>query len=263
MMPMLIAVFSASLVGSLHCAGMCGPFCIFAVTQGNSKCPVWLLHTAYHGGRLITYTVVGAIAGGTGALLDIASALAGIQPIAIGLAGTMMILFGVVEFLRQSNQHRWLSWLTHWRPPTRWKNLIHFGQRYAAKKEALPRAFIIGLLTTLLPCGWLYAFVVTAAGSGTPYLGALIMMFFWIGTLPVMLSIGLGVQHLTGVVGKRLPLLTATALILVGIATLASRYSLSSEAIASVVQSESIEGELPTSNELPPCCRERVGNNQP
>lgn len=260
MTAMLIAVFSASVLGSLHCAGMCGPFCAFAVSQ-NDKQPAWMLHAAYHGGRLVTYTLVGAIAGATGALLDIASTLAGLQPIAIGLAGGMMILFGLVEILRQSNQHRWLSWMTHWRPPARWSKLIQRGQRYAAKKEALPRALIIGLLTTLLPCGWLYAFVVTAAGSGSPYMGGAIMATFWVGTLPVMLSLGLGVQRLTGFFGKRLPLITAFALVLVGITTLTSRFSLSPEALAAVVQNESVEGEIPNADELPACCRERLEKN--
>lgn len=54
------------------------------------------------------------------------------------------------------------------------------------------RAAATGLFTTLLPCGWLYAFVVTAAGtgSGTPLHGAALMAVFWLGTLPMMLTVG-------------------------------------------------------------------------
>lgn len=257
MTAMLIAVLAASLLGSLHCAGMCGPFCGIAVSSGRSSTPVALLHSAYHGGRLLTYMLVGAAAGATGALLDLATTLAGLQPIALALAGAMMILFGLSELARVRNWRLGLSQFGHWRLPTRWARLLQRGQRYAMRQPALPRALVIGLLTTLLPCGWLYAFVVTAAGSGGAFQGAAVMAVFWLGTLPVMLSIGVSVRALAGVLGDRLPMATAIALIAVGFITLSGRVTLSAESLAKRVAAEQADADMaaPDPNELPACCR--------
>lgn len=253
MTAMLIAVLSASLLGSLHCAGMCGPFCAIAVSGATSRRSAAAMHVAYHGGRLITYTAVGAAAGAFGALLNIASTLAGLQPIALAFAGGAMILFGLAEVAK----------LQGWRVPcgrlpSSWTRMIRMGQGFAARRSATPRALLIGMLTTLLPCGWLYAFVVTAAGSGGPLRGAAVMAVFWVGTLPVMLSLGVGARRLAGSLGERLPLATATALVLVGLVTLFGRWSLSPEAMAATVGSEAAASQsaAPDPGALPACCRD-------
>ncbi|MEO0529050.1 MAG: sulfite exporter TauE/SafE family protein [Planctomycetota bacterium] len=259
MTTMLIAVLSASLLGSIHCAGMCGPFCGIAVSGGRSRGSAAALHVAYHCGRLLTYSLVGAIAGAAGAMLDLASALAGLQPIALGLAGAMMVLFGLAELARQRRSTGWLARFGHWRLPPAWTRVVQRGQRFAARQSELPRALTIGLLTTLLPCGWLYAFVVTAAGSGGPWQGAAVMAAFWLGTLPVLLSLGIGVRQLAGVLGERLPMATAVALIGVGVFTLSGRFSISAQALSEQVVAEA-SGDpqsVPDPNEVPPCCRKR------
>jgi sulfite exporter TauE/SafE len=137
---------------------------------------------------------------------------------------------------------------------------VQIGQRFAARQAALPRALVIGLLTTLLPCGWLYAFVVTAAGSGGPLNGAAVMATFWVGTLPVLLSLGIGARQLAGALGDRLPLATAAALVIVGAVTLSGRMTLSAETLAHQVVAESTADGLPDPDELPPCCRAALEN---
>ena len=81
-----------------------------------------------------------------------------------------------------------------------------------------------GLITGLLPCGWLWAFAISAAGTGSPVVGAMLMIAFWLGTVPAMV----GVLGLAGpVVARvraRLPLVTAFALIALGLATLGMRW---------------------------------------
>ncbi|MEO1496660.1 MAG: sulfite exporter TauE/SafE family protein [Planctomycetota bacterium] len=254
---MLVAVLSASLLGSLHCAGMCGPFCGIAVSGGHSRGSALALHAAYHGGRLLTYSLVGAIAGAAGAMLNLASALAGFQPIALALAGATLVLFGVAELARQQHSTGWLARIGHWRLPPAWTRVVQRGQRFAAQQSSLPRALTIGLLTTLLPCGWLYAFVVTAAGSGGAWEGAAVMAAFWAGTLPVLLSLGIGVRQLAGVLGAKLPVATAVALIGVGLFTLSGRLTLSAEALTEQVIAEASDRQdfVPDPEALPACCR--------
>jgi len=94
------------------------------------------------------------------------------------------------------------------------------------------RALTIGLLTTLLPCGWLYAFVVTAAGTGSVRGALTLMTVFWVGTLPVMLAFGVGIRRLAGPLRSRLPVLSALAIVLVGMMSLTGRLRLDPAKVA-------------------------------
>jgi len=238
---------------------MCGPFVAFAVGQPNQSTSRATLQFAYHMGRLITYTLLGTAAGAAGALVDLTSTLAGVQPIAMALAGGMMIALGLAELLRYYG-HR----LPTIHPPAFLIKTVHRGQRLAMTLQPTRRALVIGLLTTLLPCGWLYAFAITAAGTGKPLLGALVMAVFWVGTLPVLMTIGVGVQAALGVFGKRLPVLCGIALVAVGLSTLMGRFALTPAALAQAVQHDASQrdvdglasGAVPDPNQLPACCRE-------
>lgn len=88
------------------------------------------------------------------------------------------------------------------------------------------RAASIGLLTTLLPCGWLYAFVVTAAGTADPVMGGVTMAVFWVGTLPMLIAVGTLARRATGALGSKLPAITAGAVIVVGVVTVIDRAGL-------------------------------------
>ena len=252
MITLVATVLVASLLGSLHCAGMCGPFVAFAVGQPEGGQSRVGLQIAYHGGRLITYTLLGAIAGSLGALLDMTSTLAGLQPVAMVLAGGLMIALGVAELLRHFG-HR----IAHLAPPKLLVQTVQRGQRFALALRPTRRALAIGLLTTLLPCGWLYAFALTAAGTGSTLYGAVVMAVFWVGTLPVLVSLGASVQLALGALGKRLPLVCAMALIVVGLTTIAGRFGLEPAALAQAVEaSHSVGDAAPDPTQLPACCRE-------
>ena len=252
MTPLVATVFVASLLGSLHCAGMCGPFVAFAVGQPKPGASRGRLQVAYHGGRLVTYMLLGAVAGSIGAIVDMTSTLAGLQPIAMALAGGLMVAMGVTELLR------YLGHRIHTVHPPKWLALtVQRGQRLALTFKPTHRALAIGLLTTLLPCGWLYAFALTAAGTGSPLRGAIVMAVFWVGTLPVLVALGASVQTALGVLGKRLPAVCAVALIVVGLTTIAGRLRLDSVALAQSVEAAQLHSpsSVPNPDELPPCCR--------
>lgn len=220
------AILVASLLGSVHCAGMCGAFLAFAVSpdEGISKAG---LNGAYNLGRLCTYVTLGALAGAFGAAVDIGGAAAGVQRCAAVLAGAMMVGLGGVSVARA------FGVTVHKAPiPGAMQRLAIQGHRAAALLPPLRRAAAIGLLTTLLPCGWLYAFVITAAGTASPLRGALAMGAFWLGTLPVMIGLGVGVQALTGRLRRHLPLATALLVIGVGLWTIVGRVSVVGAAVS-------------------------------
>lgn len=219
MTALVAAVFVASLLGSLHCAGMCGGFLAFAVGAGSEQ-PVsrWRLQAAYHLGRLTTYTILGAVAGALGAAIDLGASAVGLQRAAAALAGAMMVTFGVITILRLSGVR-----VPKVPLPSFLRVGVERGHRIAFRLSPSHRALAVGLLTTLLPCGWLYAFAITAAGTANPIWGATTMAVFWLGTLPVMVSLGTGVQAAAGALGRRLPVVTCSVLVVVGLFTLAQR----------------------------------------
>jgi len=214
-------VLTASLVGSLHCAGMCGGLMLFALGadgKQQTKSSKLKLQSAYHGGRLLTYTLLGIIAGTIGQALDFGGSFVGFQRAAAIFAGVFMIGFGLVALMRIKGIH-----IKHVRAPKFMQRAVESGQRRAFALTPFKRAMTIGLLTTLLPCGWLYAFAFTAAGTGSPLWGGLTMSVFWLGTLPVMASLGAGIQLLAGPLHAKIPAISASAVVLVGAFTAMGR----------------------------------------
>lgn len=244
MITLFVTIFVASLVGSLHCAGMCGAF--LAIVVGDRGASAVKTQSAYHLGRLATYTALGTIAGALGHMLDLAGALAGIQPVALILAAGTTITFGIVTWLNSRGVRVHL-----FRPPVVMSRLVTSAHRAAMRYGPVPRAAMIGLVTTLLPCGWLYAFAAIAAGTASPFLGAATMLAFWFGTLPVMASLGLGVRGLLGPLAKRVPAVTCAALVAVGIYTLTARAHLNP---AKLIQSIENKPTAADPAAKPPCC---------
>jgi len=128
------------------------------------------------------------------------------------------VLYGVTMLLRLRGVRLKIDLV-----PNRFRRIVEHAQRRALGMSPAWRALLIGLMTTLLPCGWLYAFAITAAGTGSPAWGALTMAVFWLGTLPVLISVGVGVQALTGPLRRRLPALTSLALVAVGLLMVVGR----------------------------------------
>jgi hypothetical protein len=85
------------------------------------------------------------------------------------------------------------------------------------------RALVLGLSSTLLPCGWLYAFAALAAGTGGALAGAWLMSAFWLGSLPVMLGVGVSLQTVFRRFARPLARLRPVLVIGVGAITLVSR----------------------------------------
>lgn len=241
-------VLLASLTGSLHCAGMCGAFVAFGV-GGARGGAAWRAQLAYHGGRLATYGALGALAGAAGGALDLGGAWLGIQRAALAVAAISMIAFGVATLLRLRGVR-----VPGLGAPPALRRLYLAGHARAVRLGPVRRALTIGLLSTLLPCGWLYAFAVVAAGSGSPWTGAAILALFWAGTVPVLAGIGAGVRALAGPARRHLPALAAIALVCVGLVALAGRArvpALTAEGVAPADLETAVEA---AGERTPACC---------
>ena len=215
---LLIAVFSASLLGSAHCAGMCGPLLPF-YAAGAPVEKRWLGHLTYSLGRLVSYATLGALAGAAGSAVNMAGEAAGIIRVSAIAAGVLMILWGLgVLFARFGLRFLPANPLGK-STGAAFRRLFQNLQN----KPPLWRAGMLGLASTLLPCGWLYAFALVAAGTAHPLAGAITMAAFWVGTLPVMIAVGTGVQALAGTLGRYIPGAMAVAIVTMGVLTALGR----------------------------------------
>jgi hypothetical protein len=211
-----LTVLGASLLGSLHCAGMCGGFVAFYAAGAGRRAGV--CHAAYNAGRLAAYALLGAVAGALGAALDLAAAPVGIQRAAAMTAGALIVLWGGTTLLEALGVR-----MPRLEPPAALRGAVARGVAAVAGQPPPARALAIGLLTGLLPCGWLYAFIVTAAGTGDPLRAAGLMAVFWLGTLPVMAGLGVTVQAAAGSLRRFVPAACAVAMIVVGLLAVLGR----------------------------------------
>lgn len=215
------SVFVAGLLGSVHCAGMCGSFACLASGGDASQGRRALRSTAaYNLGRLLSYAMLGALAGAAGAGLNRAGDVAGLARPAAVVAGVLLIVWGLASLAAALGVRLPLLDV-----PPALANAVARAVRAVQAQPPASRALAIGALSAALPCGWLYAFVATAAAAGTALGGAGVMAAFWLGTVPLMAAVGLGAQRLLGRLRTRLPVLTASVLVILGALTVAGRFS--------------------------------------
>jgi hypothetical protein len=204
---------------------------------------------AYNFGRLLSYTALGAVAGALGQALDLAGAAAGLGRVAALLAGSSMLLWGLGALLETQGVRLLRVRAVLPRRLTAWFAAL-------AKRPPLWRALVLGLSTTLLPCGWLYAFALSAAGTAIPLQGALLMGAFWVGNVPILLGLGVVFSSLLRRVRRHVPVFSALTILCVGLFTVISRANLPAFALRSVTSAAAGSGEggkLPHVGHEPAC----------
>lgn len=216
------SVFVAALLGSAHCAGMCGGFACLASSNPTERAPTprdGVVGTAaYSLGRLFAYATLGALVGAAGGGFDRAGAVAGVARPAATVAGVLLVVWGVATLLSIYGVR-----VPALAVPPGLATRLASAVRAVRARPPLVRGLALGAFSAALPCGWLYAFVATSAAAGSALGGAAVMAAFWLGTLPVMVALGIGAQRVLGPVRRRLPLLTAATLIVLGLLTVTGR----------------------------------------
>jgi sulfite exporter TauE/SafE len=210
MTALLTTILVTSVAGSLHCLAMCGPL---VGLVGEHSLRLAFVHAL---GRLLTYVVLGATAGLVGGAVNLAGRLGHVQHAATIVAGVIILAWGA----------RTIAIAKSWWTPRRAEGTA-FARglvRLRGRRPAI-RAWIAGALTGLVPCGWLWAFVVSAAGTGSVVVGAAVMAAFWLGTVPAMTGLLAFAGPLVDRLRARMPVITATALVMLGLGTLAMRWN--------------------------------------
>ena len=185
-----ISAFLVGLLGGGHCVGMCGGI-VGAVSmhlpQSKSKAPFLL---AYNTGRILSYTLAGAIAGLVGASSFFLQHVLPIQQVLYAISSLMLIALGLylagiwhgVTYLENAGK-------------VIWKTLQPYSKRYIPVQN-FRQAFILGSLWGWLPCGLVYSVLIAAIATGSAVNGGLLMLAFGLGTLPTLLTMGMAAVRL-------------------------------------------------------------------
>ncbi|MFA6546059.1 MAG: sulfite exporter TauE/SafE family protein, partial [Limisphaerales bacterium] len=190
------------LLGSAHCAGMCGPLALALPATGNARATFLAGRVLYNLGRIVTYAALGAVSG----LLGRGFVLAGFQrwiSLAAG-AAILVSLFVSSRFALSLPAVTAVGWLK-----TALGSLL--------QKRSLDSIFTLGLLNGLLPCGLVYAACAAATATGHVLDGALAMFAFGLGTVPMMLGLSLAGPRLHTLLRFKLQRLVPASLAIVGL----------------------------------------------
>lgn len=218
----LLPVFLVGLFGSVHCAGMCGgivsafsmaapaparrPFPVAVATRGGPAASSRVL--SYNAGRIASYMLAGAIAGGVANGARTLGGLGALQSGGYWLANLMLVALGL---------HLMDAWrgLAHVEALGNglWRRLKPLTARLQPL-DGPAKLFGLGALWGWLPCGMVYSVLVTAMLSGSAASGAAVMLAFGLGTLPMLLAMGMAGARLRAAMQRRAVRITAGMLVL-------------------------------------------------
>ena len=166
------AAFVAGLVTSLHCAGMCGPLACSLMPVKGDRSDAQTVSTVYHGARLTSYALLGALAGGLGR-----APLTWVSQSALRWLPWVMVLFFVALALR---------WDRHLPKLAAFGRVTFRLQGWLRGRSRTEAAAALGFATPLLPCGPLYFLVALALLSGSALHDVEVMLAFGLGTVPLL-----------------------------------------------------------------------------
>lgn len=177
MVQLITAAMAMGMLGSFHCVGMCGPLALSLPLSSNSLWAKFSGAFLYNAGRIVTYAAFGTVFG----LIGSSVAMFGYQQWLSVIMGIAIIVLVVlpkrITALKSNNA------------------VMVFFERLRAGlgklffKKGYSSLFAIGLLNGLLPCGLVYMAAAGAVATGDTQNSVLFMVFFGLGTLPVMWSI--------------------------------------------------------------------------
>lgn len=211
-------LFLIGLLTSVHCIAMCGGInlsqCIPQTDKaGGSRFSSFRPSLLYNLGRVISYTVVGGIVGSLGSVISFSGVFKGTVQLA---AGVFMVIMGI----NMLGLFPGLRKLTPHMPKM-------FAQKIDAEKGRSKSPLYVGLLNGLMPCGPLQAMQLYALSTGSVTKGALSMLLFSLGTVPLMFGLGALSSVLSKKFTRKVMTVGAVLVVVLGLSMFANGWSLS------------------------------------
>lgn len=172
---MLLSALVLGLMGSFHCIGMCGPIAFMLPVDHKKPAKKLFQVFLYHLGRLMAYGTIGLVFGFLGKGLYV-----------FGLQQKLSILIGAIMILLVLIPNKTLNKYNFSKPI--YAVLAKVKNRLGKElKKKSPDTFLtIGFLNGFLPCGLVYMAVFGSIATANPWSGALFMVLFGMGTIPLM-----------------------------------------------------------------------------
>ncbi len=187
----------AGVLTSFHCIAMCGGIAMTQSIEVQEERNSSLYRALkYNFGRVISYTLLGGVIGAIGSVISVGGSFRGIVSI---FAGIFMIilslnLLGIVKV-----------------------NLPKFIKRRSSLFKSENGPFVVGLVNGFMPCGPLQTMQLYALGTGTIIGGMSAMFFFSLGTVPMMLGLGVFTSVLSKNGGRKFIQASSIVVLLLGI----------------------------------------------
>lgn len=200
-----VIAFILGITSSLHCIGMCGPIALAVPVNRKSNLTIALGLLQFNFGRIFTYAILGLLLGTIGLTVQSFQIM---QVISI-FAGVLLILYA----LKKQVLHLL---------PNKWTNA--FNLKISAsigkimKSNSPFKLFGLGLTNGLLPCGMVYLALINALLIPGAINTALSMVFFGLGTLPALFSVGFFAQKISNTIKNRIAKIIPFAMIVLGMA---------------------------------------------
>ncbi|MCO4763820.1 MAG: sulfite exporter TauE/SafE family protein [Myxococcales bacterium] len=213
--------------GSGHCIGMCGPFAGFQGMRRFGR-RFGAGQLAYHGGRLTTYIALGTVAGLAGEALSQVAGMLDLQRV-LGVAmGLLLVVVGISYLIGPRSTGKFGQ---------AWARVV--GKLVAVGRSGGPITgpYLLGLTSTLLPCGFLYTFALAGAATGSLAGSLATMAGFWLGTAPALAAAAFLARYFRNGPMRHARKLVGVALIVMGVIGVVGRW-----------------GHAPAEDGKPQCC---------
>ena len=174
-------IFSALALGfasGFHCIGMCGPIALSLGLTKKQAANYYLQNLTYQLGRIVTYSLLGALLG----ILGQGFEMAGFQKYLTIAAGILLIIMALFSFGGKDFASK-IPFLSGFLLKVK-MNLGKLLQKADYKSR-----FSTGILNGFLPCGMVYMALTASLAAGGIWQGSLFMAVFGLGTLPFMFAV--------------------------------------------------------------------------
>ena len=184
---MIATAFLLGLMGSLHCIGMCGPIAFMLPLDRGRPALRYLQLGMYHLGRALAYGLIGLVFGLVGKGLYL-----------FGFQQKLSIVLGLIMIASVLIPARYYKGWKFTRPLYRLIGRLQAALGSQLKKRSPDTFLSIGFLNGFLPCGLVYMALIGAMALASAPEGALYMVVFGLGTLPLMSAAALFGKFLKG-----------------------------------------------------------------